>query len=239
VSPTRSSADRVWSDGDGGQGTNSRFTLDLALAKYTTTVTTPALEDEGEGAPYTPRIRSPDFPAGNADANRNCPEDRATAGRIVARRFVDGSIEFGWHVEDGDRVLPACATCPRTRRPAEGSAPRISSSKAPLSARSTSEPTLRPAASSSLSRPLAESASCHARATSQTAWRPESGCRTASSSRAVARKRAPAAPRRSRRSGRRHRTACGGAVAAALARRVCRCLRAWIFSGSSVGGDAC
>ena len=96
----------MWSDGDGGQGTNARFTLDFAPAIYTITVTTSALEDEGEGAPYTLRIRSPDFPAGNADANRNGPEDRATAGRIAARRIANGSIEFAWQVEGGDRILP-------------------------------------------------------------------------------------------------------------------------------------
>ena len=104
VSPTRSSADKGWRDDNGGQDTNSRLTLDLAPARYTITVTTTALEDEIEGAPYTLRIRSPDFPAGNADANRNCPED--SAGRIVARRLDDGRTEFAWHVEDGDRVLP-------------------------------------------------------------------------------------------------------------------------------------
>ena len=101
-----------WHDEDSGQGTNSRLTLDLAPGTYTLRVSTLTLEKES--VPYTLRIRSPDFTAGNADANRNCPEDSITIGRIVARALADGRIEFAWQVEDGERVLPRLRYLPMT-----------------------------------------------------------------------------------------------------------------------------
>ena len=32
--------------------------------------------------------------------------DDETAGRIVARRFDDGRVEFGWQPSGGERILP-------------------------------------------------------------------------------------------------------------------------------------
>ena len=109
-----------WLDDDGGQGTNSRLTVGLIPARYSIYVH--AADGQAEGA-YTLRITSPDFIAGNADASAGCPSgstsqgstsssstegtlDSATAGRIAARRIANGSIEFAWQVEGGDRVLP-------------------------------------------------------------------------------------------------------------------------------------
>ena len=106
--------DEAWRDDDGGQGTNSRINAGLAPARYWLHVYT--ADGRGEGA-YTLRITSPDFTAGNADANRSCPSgrttdtddgelDSASAGRIVARRLPDGRTEFAWQPEGGDRILP-------------------------------------------------------------------------------------------------------------------------------------
>ena len=106
--------DEAWRDDDGGQGTNSRINAGLAPARYWLHVYT--ADGRGEGA-YTLRITSPDFTAGNADANRSCPSDSqdtttegsldsASAGRIVARRLADGRTEFAWHVEGGERIIP-------------------------------------------------------------------------------------------------------------------------------------
>ena len=102
----------AWQDDDGGQGTDSRLTVGLAPARYQLSITNTEHNDEDYGA-YTLRIRSPDFPAGNADADRECNEppppiqlDSASAGRIAARRIANGSIEFAWQVEGGDRILP-------------------------------------------------------------------------------------------------------------------------------------
>ena len=111
-----------WQDDDGGQGTNSRLTEGLAPARYWIIVITSPDSDQTEGA-YTLRIRSPDFASGNADASASCPSgrtsqgstsssstegtlDSASAGRIAARRIANGSIEFAWQVEGGDRILP-------------------------------------------------------------------------------------------------------------------------------------
>ena len=118
---------------DDDQRIDFPLTLDLIPAQYQIYVY-PA-NDQGHGA-YTLRISSPDFAAGNADAERSCPggsasqgtsaaddestsaaddeEDTgsATLGRIEARRLDDGRIEFAWHVEDGDRVLPSLRYLP-------------------------------------------------------------------------------------------------------------------------------
>ena len=119
-----------WRDDDGGQGTNSRLTVGLPPARYRLHVFT--ADGRGEGA-YTLRITSPDFLAGNADASRSCPDgsasrgstststdegtlDSATAGRIAARRIANGSIEFAWQVEGGDRVLPRSRYLPADAR---------------------------------------------------------------------------------------------------------------------------
>ena len=110
--------DETWSDDDGGQGTNSRLIVGLAPGRYTLHARSNG--GDWEKAAYTLRITSPDFIIGNADASASCPSgrtggttttsegslDSASAGRIVARRLADGRTEFGWHVEDGDRVLP-------------------------------------------------------------------------------------------------------------------------------------
>ena len=114
-----SGSGETWRDDDGGQGTNSRITAGLAPARYWLHVYT--ADGRGEGA-YTLRITSPDFIIGNADASASCPSgrtgqgstssssegtlDSATAGRIAARRIANGSIEFAWQVEGGDRILP-------------------------------------------------------------------------------------------------------------------------------------
>lgn len=120
----------IWQDDDGGQGTNSRLSVGLAPARYSIYVHT--ADGRGEGA-YTLRITSPDFLAGNADASRSCPGgsasrgstststdegtlDSATAGRIAARRIANGSIEFAWQVEGGDRVLPRSRYLPADAR---------------------------------------------------------------------------------------------------------------------------
>lgn len=109
-----------WQDDDGGQGTNSRLSVGLAPARYSIYVY--GADGQAEGA-YTLRITSPDFIIGNADASASCPNgstsqgstsssstegtlDSASAGRIAARRIANGSIEFAWQVEGGDRILP-------------------------------------------------------------------------------------------------------------------------------------
>lgn len=101
----------AWVDDDGGQDTNSRLSVGLAPARYWIYVR--SADQEGEGA-YMLRISSPDFTAGNADANRSCYDDSvregeldsASTGRIVARRLLDGKTEFAWQPEGGDRILP-------------------------------------------------------------------------------------------------------------------------------------
>ena len=84
---------------DGGAGTDAKLIVNLDAGSYQLKVSgTSEQAIESGYYYYTLRISSPDF----APIVQTVP----SAGRIVARRLDDARIEFAWHVEGGDRVLP-------------------------------------------------------------------------------------------------------------------------------------
>ena len=109
--------DEPWQDDDGGQGTNSRLRLRLRPSRYSLSVSN---VDESREGSYVLSITSPGWPAAETpadDPNATPPADpdamRSDAGRIVARRLVDGRTEFGWLPTGATaRVLPSARYFP-------------------------------------------------------------------------------------------------------------------------------
>ena len=87
----------TYTNDNSGPGTDAKLILALEAGRWYKILAS-GTELSNELSYYTLRISSPDF----APFVQPVP----SVGRIVARQLDDARIEFAWHVEGGDRVLP-------------------------------------------------------------------------------------------------------------------------------------